>query len=107
MYRKIAIPVDINHADSLTRAIDVGADLAKHYGATVCMIGVTGTAPSAAGKTPAEYEEKLHAFAADQAAKHGIDATALAVTAHDPTADLEDKLSDAVSALGEIGRAHV
>ena len=47
MYKKIAVPVDLFHVGDITKALDVAADLAKHYGASLHVIGITAEPPTA------------------------------------------------------------
>lgn len=100
MFQKIMVPVDLAHADRLERATTAAADLAKLYGATVVYVGVTAPTPSAIAHTPQEFAGKLQAFAADQAAKLGHQATSHAMVSHDPTIDLDDTL---LKGLNETG----
>ncbi|MEL6964472.1 MAG: universal stress protein [Pseudomonadota bacterium] len=97
MYKLIMIPVDLEHADTLEKALEVGSVLAKHYEAELYIVGVTHAAPGAVAHNPLEYAEKLQAFAADQTAKHGIDFKSKAVVSHDPAVDLDDKLMQVAS----------
>ncbi|MBY8977551.1 universal stress protein [Rhodobacteraceae bacterium NNCM2] len=100
MFNNIMVPVDLAHKAKLTRALDCAADLASHYGAKVTYVGVTSSAPSSVAHTPAEFAEKLAAFAAEQAASHGISATSQAELAHDPAADVDEALLRAAKATG-------
>ncbi|WP_425072894.1 universal stress protein [Sagittula sp. S175] len=100
MFQKIAIPVDLAHADKLGKALATGADLAKRHGASVTYIGVTGTAPGKTAHSPEEYAAKLADFASAQATEHGIDAMSETVTAHDPAIDLDKLLVETVGKLG-------
>ena len=99
MYRKIAIPVDLQHTGTLERAIDVGADLAKHYGAEICMVGVTEARPEPAARDFEEYSEFLATFASRQSAKHGIPFGSKAVTSKDGIASLTAAIDEAVTDL--------
>ncbi|MBO6639242.1 MAG: universal stress protein [Roseitalea sp.] len=100
MYKMIAVPVDLAHADKLKKAIDTSADLAKLYGAQVTYIGVTAAAPGSGGHNPDEYRTHLDAFAAEQAKAHGIGVATHAVVSHDPAANLD---RDLLAAVDEIG----
>ena len=100
MYRKVIFPVDLSHIDQLTKALSTAADLAKHYGAEICYVGVTGEAPAPGARSPAEYADKLAAFAAEQASAHGITASSKACVSHDPSVDTDKTL---MSAIGELG----
>ena len=100
MYSSIMVPVDLAHVENLTKALDTAADLARHYGTSVCYVGVTTSAPGEAAHNPAEFEEKLAAFGAAQAAKHGAEVSTRAIVSHDPAVDLDDKL---IEAAGDTG----
>ncbi|MDR9394800.1 universal stress protein [Roseovarius sp. SYSU LYC5161] len=100
MFKKIMTPVDLVHKGDLDKALQCSADLARHYGAEVVYVGVTASTPSSLGHNPKEYGEKLSAFAADQAEKHGIKTTADTVVCHDPATDVDDAL---LKTIGDIG----
>jgi nucleotide-binding universal stress UspA family protein len=100
MFKTIMTPVDLRHLGDLEHALQVSADLAKHYGAEVHYVGVTSPSPSSLGHNPEEYGEKLTAFAEEQASKHGIKATADTVVSHDPSTDVDDSLMKAIGTTG-------
>ncbi len=100
MYKTIMIPVDLEHADQLDKALTIGADLAKHYGADLHAVSVTGTAPGAVARDPTDYAAKLEAFAAEQTALRGIHFKTKVMVSHDPPADLENTLKKAGSEIG-------
>lgn len=100
MYKLIMIPVDLEHPDTLEKALSVGDDLAKHYQAELYVVGVTHSAPGVVAHNPSEYAQKLQAFAADQTAKRGTEFKSKAVVSHDPAVDLDDKLMQAASDIG-------
>ena len=100
MYSHIMTPVDLSHADRLEKALRTTADLARHYGARVTYVGITGVQPGPVAHSPEEYAGKLGAFAATQAAAEGIEATGHAITAHDPAVELDRLLVSAADALG-------
>jgi nucleotide-binding universal stress UspA family protein len=85
-------PVDLAHADRLERALRVTGDIARHYGVPVCYVAVGAAAPSRLAHTPAEFAEKLAAFARAQAEAHGIEVRTHPVTSHDPVSDVDDAL---------------
>ena len=93
-------PVDLGHLGALEKALQVSADLARHYDAEVVYVGVSAAAPSATAHSPAEFKAKLSAFAAAQADQHGIRASADPVTSHDPTTDVDDALLKATRDTG-------
>jgi nucleotide-binding universal stress UspA family protein len=100
MYKKIMVPVDLAHTGSLAKALSTAADLAKHYAIPVVYVGVTAAAPGAVAHNPAEFAQKLAAFAKAEAERHGHDASAEAITSHDPATDLDDTLMKAVHTTG-------
>ncbi len=96
MYRQIMVPVDLAHVERLEKALATAGDLARHYDIPVAYVGVTESAPSERAHNPAEFEAKLTAFAAAEADKRGITATAHAYLSHDPAVDLDGILLRAV-----------
>lgn len=100
MFRKIAVPIDLAHLETLGKALQVAIDMAKQHDATLCYIGVATAAPSSVAHNPEEFARKLQAFAAAQAAEHGVMASSEAVIAHDPATDLEKTLEAGIARLG-------
>lgn len=97
MYDRIMVPIDLGHTDALSRSCDVARDLAGHFGATLVFVGVTSTAPGRLGHNPAEFTEKLAAFAKAQTQPHGVSADIHTVISHDPSADMNRALVKAVT----------
>jgi len=100
MFKHIMMPVDLGHLDDLERALSVGADLARHYGARLTYVGVTAAAPGKIAHNPQEYGEKLAKLAEAQAAQHGHETGSHVVVSHDPAAELDTAL---IGAVGETG----
>ncbi len=100
MFKKIMVPVDLAHADKLTRSLTTAAEIAKLYDASVTYVGVTSSAPGALGHNPKEFEAKLKAFAEEQSARHGVTTDSRTVVSHDPAVDLNQTLARAVGELG-------
>ncbi|MGM0594674.1 MAG: universal stress protein [Pseudomonadota bacterium] len=100
MYKKIMVPVDLAHLDALEKALAVAADMARHYNAALCYVGVTTSQPSAVARTPEEYKEKLSAFAKEHVPDHEHLPEAVVYNSHDPVADLDDIL---IKAIHEVG----
>lgn len=88
MYRKILVPVDLAHAESLEKALSAAASLGAHFGASLHLVAVTGSGPSHIAKTPEEFEEKLEEFAALQSRRRSIEMAPHAALSHDPEVDL-------------------
>lgn len=100
MFRNIMVPVDLKHADHLTRALEASAQLGRQFGATVTYVAVTPETPTSVAHNPAEFQTKLEAFARDQAERHGHETAAKSFPSHDPTIDLDDTLLKAADDLG-------
>lgn len=100
MFAKIMTPVDLRHVDRLEKSLECSAELARHYGASLVYVGVTGAMPGSVAHNPEEYAQKLGAFAAKQGEARGIATSSHAVTAHDPSVDLDGAL---LKAVGETG----
>lgn len=100
MFTRLIVPVDLAHAETLAKALQAAADLARHYGAKVTYLGVTTNTPSSVAHNAEEFAEKLARFAAAQGEMHGIDADSHAAVSHDPTIDLDDTLIKASEELG-------
>lgn len=100
MYRKILVPVDLAHLDSLQRALQVASDLGRHYETEICYISVTQSAPSSVAKSPEDYEQKLEAFANDQARTHGRPVSVKVLVSADPAVELDKQLVHAIDDLG-------
>jgi len=100
MFNKIMVPIDLAHADRMTKAVDVAADLAKLYDVEVCYVGVTSAAPGSVAHTPQEYRGKLDEFAKKEGAGHGKPASAHVVVSHDPATTMDDDLVQAVKEVG-------
>lgn len=94
------VPVDLEHAERLEKALGTAADLAGHFGATACYVAVAASTPGRLAHTPEEFARKLDAFAKGQAAKHGHKATSKALISHDPAVELDHKLLEAARETG-------
>ncbi|ABI56188.1 universal stress protein [Alkalilimnicola ehrlichii MLHE-1] len=100
MYHRIMVPVDLAHLGALERTLQVSADMAKHFGAEVCYVSVTPGTPGRVARSPAEYEQKLKAFAEEQGKRHGRPVSTKVYVSADPVADLDDLLVKAVDEVG-------
>lgn len=100
MYSKIMVPVDLENLASLGKALQTALDLAKLYGASICYVGVTSGAPSAAAPTPEAFGDKLAAFAAAQTDSAGVRAESVSASTHDPATELDAALLTAVRETG-------
>ncbi len=99
MYRRIMVPVDLEHAEALDKALGTAAALARQFGATATYVAVTAAAPGAIAHDPQEFAEHLESFAREQGRRHGIETAHLTRVSHDPTTDLDTTLLDAADVL--------
>jgi len=100
MFKKIMVPIDLTHVDTLQRAMSVASDIAKLYGATIHYVAVTGSGPGAAARTPEEFNAKLQALANEQATASGVAVTAQTVVSNDVTIELDASLRQACTEMG-------
>ncbi len=100
MFRKILIPVDLAHVAAIERSLSASADLAKHYQAEVCYLGVTSSQPGSVARSPEEYEQKLEVFAQEQAKSHGQAVSVCCINSPDPVADLDEAIVKAIKKEG-------
>ena len=100
MFNSIMVPVDLAHLDALEKPLTVAADMARHYNAQLCYVGVTTSQPSSVARTPEEYEQKLKAFAQEHAPDNGHQPNARVYNSHDPVTDLDDILLKAIDDVG-------
>lgn len=100
MYKKIMLPVDLAHVETLKRAIEVASDLAAHYEAELCVVGITSNVPGSIARTPEEYRQKLEDFAAERRGDNNHPVSAHVEISHDPSTELNDGLLRAREAVG-------
>lgn len=100
MFKNIAVPFDMAHTNKQVKAINAAADLAKHYDATLTLVGVTSNTPSSSAHNPEEFAEKLAEYAAVQSAAHGVTFKTHSAVSVDVTIDLEKKLNQAIHEIG-------
>lgn len=96
-YTHIMLPIDLEHADRMFKAIETARALAVQFGAKLTLSSVTSELPGAAAHNPAEFKEKLSALAErhGQGLPHG--AQSKMYVAHDPTAQIDGILLDAIN----------
>ena len=73
MVSRILVPVDLEHADKLDKALDLAGRTAKAHDADVVYLDVVDAVPTTSKTTEgARLAEQLKAFAEAQGARHGI-----------------------------------
>lgn len=100
MYHKIVVPVALAHAELLGKAIDTAADLAKHYGSSLYMVGVTSPAADEVSHNPEEFSRKLDEFAQEQGSARGVEIRPHAIVTPDPAVELDSRLDDYIHEIG-------
>ncbi len=100
MYSTILVPVDLAHADKLTKSLEVAERLARLENARLVYCGVTAGTPGSVAHNPQEFEQKLTEFVNAQAGRTGLDSTALPAICHDPARDLDKTLLQAIEDSG-------
>lgn len=100
MFSTIAVPFDLAHAEKQARALSTAADLAKHYNASLTLVGVTSNLPTETAHSPEEFAGKLAEFASILSAQHGITFKTHSTVSVDVTIDLEKKLDKAIHDIG-------
>lgn len=100
MYKRILVPVDLAHLDTMPKTLDTAIDMAKHYQASLCYVTVTNSTPGAAAHNPKELADKLAAFAEEQGQAHGIQTETHVLESVDTAVELDDKLLKAIKDTG-------
>ncbi|MEM6933951.1 MAG: universal stress protein [Pseudomonadota bacterium] len=100
MYKHVMVPIDLRATEALEKALTAAGQIAKLTGAEVTYVGIAGGAPSSTAHNPAEFREKLEAFAEEQAGTFGITARSHAVISHDPEVEIGSSLVEAAEKMG-------
>ena len=73
MHSRILVPVDLDNAERLTKALDLAARMAKEAEATVVYVSVVDVVPTTSPLSESAHEaDRLAGFASTQARAHGI-----------------------------------
>ena len=76
MYSRILVPVDLENADKLAKALDLAGGTAKRNSAEVIYVDVVDAVPTMSMRTEGErVADRLRIFASEQAKRHGIKTT--------------------------------
>jgi nucleotide-binding universal stress UspA family protein len=76
MYSRILVPVDLDNADMLAKALDLAGQTAKQNNAEVIYVDVVDAVPTMSARTEGErVADRLRNFALEQATRHGISTT--------------------------------
>ncbi|MGS2742821.1 universal stress protein [Halomonas sp. LS-001] len=99
MFNNIMVPVDLAHIEVLESSLEVVADMAKHYDASITYVGVTSNTPNSVARTPDEYQQKLEAFAQKRHDVHGQPVSVKVYASTDPIANIDDILVKSIDEL--------
>lgn len=100
MYHRIVVPVALAHTEQLTKALATAADLGKHYGADLHMVGVTSPAADEVSHNAEEFAQKLEAFAAEQSDARGVTFQSHTIVTADPATELDHRLDEYIHEIG-------
>ncbi|MFV2051820.1 universal stress protein [Aliiroseovarius sp. YM-037] len=100
MFKNIMIPVDLAHADTLDKAMEVAGRLAKEHGAKLHLVSVTGELPSKLGHSSEELGARLQSHARHMAEDYNIKTESHAIASTDPAAEVDGALLKAVKDTG-------
>lgn len=100
MYSTIMIPVDLEHTETLQKAVSTAADLGKLYHSAIVVVGVTDNQPGGVSRDVRDFTMQLERYAATQGSRHNVKITAKAITSHDVAAELDGLLADTAAEIG-------
>lgn len=109
MYSTIMVPVDLEHAITLGKAIRTAADIGKLYQSKVILVGVVSSAPSSLAHNSEEFAQKLEQFIQPHTEQCGYPMQSKALTCNDPVAELDralEKVGDEVGADPVVIASH-
>ena len=93
------VPVDLAEKDTLTKAIATAADLARHYGARLTLVSVSGGLQARVSHSNAEYGHLLAEFADSVSTSQGIDIQSRNYSVPDPSVEVDKMLIQAIEDL--------
>jgi nucleotide-binding universal stress UspA family protein len=94
------LPIDLEHADRMGKAIKTASSLAEQFGGKLTFVSVTSEVPGAFARSPTEFEDKLSALANRHGEGLPQGAQSKTYVAHDPTAQIDGILLDAIKDVG-------
>jgi len=100
MFKHIMVPVDLAEPDKVGRALSVAADLARHYGAPMTLVSVSGGLQGKVSHSHEEYGRRLAAFAEKIARAEAVEVGSLNYGVPDPSVEVDHKLMQAIDDLG-------
>lgn len=110
MFEHIMVPVDLHLTPEVERALNVTADLARHYGARVTLVSVTGSVYTDAPHSKVDAAPVLEGLAAEMAGAGELTVETKLVFSTDVPAEVDKALNSAVEETGAdlvIAGSHV
>ena len=99
MYSRILVPVDLDNADNLAKALDLAGQTAKANNAEVVYVDVVDAVPTTSARTEGDrMAERLRAFVANQAEKYGVQTAAHVALRSDLSLNVGSDLIEAAKA---------
>ncbi len=92
MYKKIMVPVDLEHVEAAEKSFDVAADQAAKHKATLYYVAITTKVPNMAAPSPEKFNEALEQFAKKQSEKYGLPIEAKGISSVDVSRELHKQL---------------
>jgi len=100
MYKKIMVPVDLEHVERLEKAIATAVGIARQYSIPICFVAVTAETPTRIAHNPREFAQKLAEFGARQSQDRGVTIETASYPSHDPAVGLDKTLINAADENG-------
>lgn len=92
MFNHIMVPVDLAERGRLQKAEQVAADLARHHGAAMTLVSVSGGLQAKVSHSPKEYGRQLALYAAEISKAHGISVDSVNYPVPDPSVEVDQVL---------------
>lgn len=99
MYKHIMVPIDMADTESLAHAVEVAADLVRHYQARMTLVSVSGGLQGRVSHYHSEYARKLAEFAKEVGATHGVEVGSENVSVPDPSVEVDQRLIEMIEKL--------
>ena len=100
MYKKLLVPVDLNHPRTLKKSLCTAAALAKTFDAVATLFHVGGTGLGRPAERPEFYAEQLRVYAEEQSEALSCAFAHVSVVSDDPAAEFPSRLRKEIAQGG-------
>ncbi|SLN28362.1 Universal stress protein family protein [Roseovarius litorisediminis] len=100
MFSHIMVPVDLSVKDTLTKALDAAADMARLYDARLTLVSVCGGIQAKVSHSIETYSRLLDIFAEELGQGKGIEVSTLTISVPDPSVEVDAKLRQTIDEIG-------